>query len=245
MLAIALLFLGGAGVSAQTPEDVNQGKKLYLGHCSPCHGQTGTGGRGPNLAQPRLKHGASEEAIAGVIKNGIAGTEMPGAWQLSDREAALMAAYVRSLGRVDRVDLPGDAVAGRRVFERSGCGQCHIVNGEGVAMGPELTEIGVRRNAEYTREAIVHPGAAVPESYLYVEIATAAGRTVSGQRVNEDSFTIQIRDSTGRYHSFRKQEMKEVRKFSGRSAMPSYQGRLGEAELDNLVAYLASLRGEP
>jgi putative heme-binding domain-containing protein len=245
MLAIAVLFLGSAGLCAQTPEDLNQGKKLYQGHCSPCHGQTGTGGRGPNLAQPRLKHGSSEEAIADVIKNGIAGTEMPGAWQLSEREVNLVAAFVRSLGRVEKVDLPGDAAAGRRTFEGSGCGQCHIVNGEGVAMGPELTEIGVRRNAEYLREAMVRPGAAVPEGYLYVEITTVAGRRVSGQRVNEDSFTIQIQDASGRYHSFRKAEIKDLRKLAGRSSMPSYQGKLSEAELDNLIAYLASLRGEP
>jgi hypothetical protein len=68
---------------------------------------------------------------------------------------------------------------------------------------------------------------------------------VRGIRVNEDSFTIQLRDAGGRYHSFRKAELKDLVRLSGRTPMPSFEGQIGQAELDDLVAYLASLKGNP
>jgi hypothetical protein len=65
-----------------------------------------------------------------------------------------------------------------------------------------------------------------------------------GIRLNEDSFTIQLKDLGGRFHSFRKAETLAIHKDFGQTPMPSYAGKLSESELDNLVAFLASLRGE-
>ena len=66
---------------------------------------------------------------------------------------------------------------------------------------------------------------------------------VRGVRVNEDSFTIQLRDDSNRFRSFRKSDLKELKKEFDVSTMPSYKS-LTAVELDDLVAYLASLRGE-
>jgi hypothetical protein len=66
-----------------------------------------------------------------------------------------------------------------------------------------------------------------------------------GLRVNEDSFTLQLRDQAGRIHSFSKLELEGLEKLPGESLMPSYQSELSETGLEDLVAYLASLRGEP
>src|SRR5262249_28718762 len=70
----ALLFLAAALAYAQ--DDLARGKKLYEGFCSLCHGQTGTGGKGPNLAQPILPRAADDKALVEVIQQGIRGTEM-------------------------------------------------------------------------------------------------------------------------------------------------------------------------
>ena len=75
-------------------------------------------------------------------------------------------------------------------------------------------------------------------------LTPADGREVRGLRVNEDTFTIQIRDATHRFRSFRKQELRVVERQPDHSVMPSYRDRLSDAELDDLIAYLASLRGE-
>jgi cytochrome c oxidase cbb3-type subunit III len=68
------------------------------------------------------------------------------------------------------------------------------------------------------------------------------GPTVSGVRVNEDSFSIQVRDDTGGSHSFWRNEIREVKKLRGKSPMPSYKGQLSEVEITDVVAYLASLK---
>jgi len=69
-----------------------------------------------------------------------------------------------------------------------------------------------------------------------------SGQPVTGVRVNEDSFSIQIRDSAGRSYSFWKKDLARVDKQPGKSPMPSYRGQLQDAELTDLVAYLASLK---
>jgi len=229
-------------IAALTADDLSQGKRLYVGHCALCHGIEGTGGRGPALNQPALRRGKDNWALYGVIKNGVEGTEMPGAWQMTEREVWRVAGYVRSLGRVETAALTGDAGRGRELYRAKGCAGCHIVRGAGGASGPELTEIGARRSAAYLREALIDPAASVPEKFLTVSVTTRAGRSLRGVRVNEDSFTVQLRDDNDRFHSFRKSELKDLKKEFGVSTMPSYK-TLAAAELDDLVAYLASLGG--
>ena len=156
-----------------------------------------------------------------------------------------MASYVRSLGRVAVVALPGDPVRGKALYEsKGGCAGCHIIRGAGSSIGPELTDIGARRNADFIRESLVKPAASVPPSFLMVKVTTREGKTVGGMRVNEDTFTIQIRDAAGRLYSFRKSDLTSLKKAPNVSLMPAYDTKFTAAELDDLIAYLASLRGE-
>ncbi|HML16803.1 MAG TPA: c-type cytochrome [Bryobacteraceae bacterium] len=238
----ALLFALFSVLAAAQSDDT-QGRKLFEGHCALCHGETGLGGRGPNLAQPALSHAPTDEQLVAVIKQGIPGTEMPGAWQLDDREAKLLAGYVRSLGKIAVEPLPGDPNRGRELYAFSGCAGCHIVRGDGTGLGPELSDIGARRNAAYLRESLVQPGASVPERYLTVTVTTREGKTIRGIRINEDTFTIQVRDAANRLYSFRKSDLVSAKKEFHQSLMPSYEARFTAAQLDDLVAYLAGLRG--
>ncbi len=229
----------------QSPDDVSRGKRLYEGHCAICHGQTGTGSNGPSLAKPTLVRASDDASLVRIIANGIPGTEMPGAWQMTDRERNQVAAYVRSLGRVAVEKLPGDAARGKAIYEgKGGCNACHIVRGKGASLGPELTEVGARRSAARLRQALVDPGSALPEDFTMVRAVTTGGGEVRGVRVNEDSFTIQIRDTDGRLHSLRKRSIKTLERLANQSPMPSFGKSLSAAELDDLVAYLASLRGK-
>ncbi len=229
-------------VASLTADDLSQGKRLYVGHCALCHGIEGTGGRGPALNHPALRRGKSGQALYAVIKGGIEGTEMPAAWQMSEDEIWRVAGYVQSLGRVETVKLTGDPGRGLELYRAKRCAGCHIVNGAGGASGPELTEIGARRSAAYLREALIDPAASAPEKFLVVSVTTRDGRNLRGARVNEDSFTIQLRGDDDQFHSFRKSELKDLKKEFGVSTMPSYKS-LAAAELDDLVAYLANLRG--
>ena len=252
LFLLVTLFAGALFIAAPTvsqeqnpkPDDLAQGKRLYVGHCALCHGIEGTGGRGPVLNLPKLRNVAAGLSLSNIIKNGIRETEMPGFWQLSDREVTLVADYVRSLGNTVAASLPGDSARGKAIFAEKGCAACHIVQGQGGNLGTDLTVVGARRSAPYLRESLIDPGASAPDGFLIVTVKTSDGRTLRGIRSNEDSFTIQLRDPGDRFHSFRKDEIKELKREFGASTMPSYKDSLSTTELDDLVAYLASLRGE-
>ena len=169
---------------------------------------------------------------------------MPGGHHLTEREIWNLVAFVRTLGRATRETVPGDPSRGAELFHTKGaCAQCHAVAGRGGTLGPDLTEIGARRGPGYLRKVILDPEASLPEGFLQVRLVTADGRAITGIRLNEDTFSIQIRDLSGRLHSFWKSELLELHKERGKSPMPSYREIFGPAELDDLVAYLASLRG--
>jgi putative heme-binding domain-containing protein len=266
LVVLACLLTVPVAAQAPTPPqplaspsaaDLERGHALFDAQCARCHGVGGTGGMGPPLNRAKLRRAPRDEDLISVLVEGVPGTAMGGAWQLSERESAQIAAFVRSLARVPAEELPGDPVRGRAIYEGKGaCATCHIVRGAGRGQGPELTDVGAGRGSSYLRESLVDPGAHLPErlvpyepnsyaGYLVVRAVTRGGADVVGTRVNEDSFTIQVRDGAGRLHSLRKAELRSLEKKQGVSLMPSYRDTLTAAEVEDLVAYLMTLRGEP
>jgi cytochrome c oxidase cbb3-type subunit 3 len=243
LLALALLLAASPALAQQ--DGTARGKRLFDSHCSRCHNMGGTGGEGPSLARPTLRHAKDEEALVKIIQEGIEGTKMPGTWMISENEVKEIAAYVLSLGRVEPVAVVGDPKKGREVFEgANGCESCHMVFGDGGIVGPDLSDVGLRRGPDYLRQALTAPGATVADGYLLVRARTRGGEEVIGLRMNEDTFTIQLRDQSGGIHSLSKLELEELEKEFGQSLMPSYETELSATELQDLIAYLASLRGE-
>ncbi len=209
----------------------------------------GAGGTGANLTRPVLRHAANDQQLELIVKDGIPGTAMPGNWFLNDQQIEQVARYVRSLGHAEEESLPGDADRGSQVFVTQGCGKCHLVAGQGGGIGPDLSDIGSQRGSDYLRKALMHPGTNSPKNeagyaaYLVVVAALDDGRVVTGMRINEDTFTIQLRDAQNRIHSLRKDKLIGFRKAGG-SMMPSYEQQLDARDVDDLVAYLAGLRGD-
>jgi cytochrome c oxidase cbb3-type subunit 3 len=238
-----MLGLLAMNAIAQVTADLPAGRKIFESQCALCHGQTGTGGRGPSLNRPKLGKAPDDVALRALISNGIE-PEMPGAWQLNEHEVHSVAAYVRSLGALPPEALPGDAARGERVYLSKGCAGCHVVGGKGEGFGPELTDIGARRNGAHLRQAVLRPATLLPEGFLYLAAVTETGTTIRGIRVNEDSFNIQIKDARGQFHSFRKSELRGLKRLPNETPMPSFEGSLSAAELDDLVAYLANLKGK-
>jgi cytochrome c oxidase cbb3-type subunit III len=75
-------------------------------------------------------------------------------------------------------------------------------------------------------------------AYVVVRAQPRGGAQVVGMRVNEDTFTIQLRDQQGRVHSFRKSELQQLRTDPATSLMPDYRDTLKKDEIEDLVAYL-------
>jgi putative heme-binding domain-containing protein len=235
--------------SAPAP-DPARGKRLFEGQCARCHGIQGGGGTGANLRRPRLRHAADDESLFNLIRKGIAGTGMPAIWALSEDEVRDVIVHVRSLGRIPAEPLPGDPDKGRLLYQKAQCANCHIIAGKGGSLGPELSDVGDRRGILFLRSALLHPG---KERILNAEgygthvpmlAVTRDGRLLTGMRVNEDTFTIQLRDNSNRLFSLQKSDLEELRKLDG-SLMPNYAETLSPSDIDQMVSYLASLKGSP
>jgi cytochrome c oxidase cbb3-type subunit 3 len=240
-------------VSKNSPEDVAIGKKLYEATCSRCHGLDAGGSDGPSLQGAAERLG--DDAMGGIIRGGIPGTGMNGFGSLSAEETGQVIGYLRTLGHTADAEIAtGDVGKGKSVYDASGCAGCHIISGEGGGVGPELTRVGAMRGPSYLRTTLLTPGTNLPQEagamergrftqFLFVHVVTKDGHSVDGTRVSEDSFTIVIKDATGHFHAFKKLDVQKVEKIPGRSVMPSFKDTLSAPQLDDLVAYLSSLKG--
>ena len=246
LCAAVCLSVTGSAQQAATPADIAAGKRLFESQCALCHGIGGSGGRGPALTAAKLHRADTSAELVELILSGVESNGMPSFWYLGEKPVTQLAAYVRSLGAQPlETALPGNAEHGKQVYSRNGCAGCHMAAGEGSAFGPELTAIGAQRSAAYLRESLLNPDAAFPEGFVTVQAVLRDGTKLDGVRLNEDTFTIQIREANGRFHSLRKTELTGLRKEFATSPMPSYRGKLSDSDLDDLVAWLASLKGKP
>lgn len=241
-------------IDTMTPAELASGEKQFRVHCSRCHGMLGEGGEGPSLKRPALKHAADDEALFEVINDGIRGTGMPGTFGPNDEAMWQIAGFVRSLGRLPAEDMPGDPDLGREIYAtKGGCAACHITRGEGHGVGPELTDVGARRNLQYLRRSLTNPDADHPrlsdwmtgqiDAFLTIRVVSPQGE-YEGLRINEDEFSVQLRDLSGGIHSFDKQDLLDLQRAFGHSLMPGYSTVLNPEEVDHLTSYLMSLKGE-
>jgi len=118
-------------------------------------------------------------------------------------------------------------------------------------IGRKIVEIPKGVQVSITEDAVIAKGPKGTLSvlsrgyaeYLPVRIVTRQGREVRGVRINEDAFTIQVRDAAGRFYSLRKSDLEVLDKQAGKTIMPSFASKVTAPELNDLVAYLVSLRG--
>src|SRR5579864_2013490 len=102
-----------------TREDLTEGQHVFGTQCSYCHGPKGEGGQGAVLAVPRLPHAPDDQTLFRVIHEGIPGTRMP-ASALSSAQIWQVAAFVRTLGRVEGSRSVGDPRRGQQIFATKG-----------------------------------------------------------------------------------------------------------------------------
>ena len=224
-----------------TPADIEAGRKLYIGRCGHCHGQEGEGGRGAVLNSGKFRRGSTDAEIFAVIRRGIPNPEMPGAPRLPEPDVWRMAAFVKQLGSQGVSDpITGNPAAGVALYKKHACAQCHTIGGQGGHLGPDLTAVGASRAARHLRESLINPAADLPIEFRTVVVTTADGHSIRGIHLNEDEYSIHLRDTNGDLRSFLKAQTKDVR-VPRESLMPAYNS-LSKSDLEDLVAYLASLR---
>jgi cytochrome c oxidase cbb3-type subunit III len=242
--------------ASTTSQDVEAGRDLYVANCSGCHGADAAGGvagEGPNIQ--RLPASLGDDAVSAIIKNGISGTGMPAFSQLTDAERTTIIAFIRTLTPSSSEALTGNPAMGKNIYEQNKCADCHIIDGQGGDLGPDLTNIGSTVQPDALRQALVDPGSDLPRSgsirdrgkwkeYAIFRAVTKAGRSVEGLRIRETTFSIVLEDAQGNFHPLAKSDLRTLDEVAGKSLMPSYRGSLSAAQFDDLVAYLAGLGGK-
>ena len=240
-------FAADAGNLYNTIFDVRAGNKYFDRQCSRCHGIDARGDDeigAPNLTG-RLRRANTTAGIFNILRNGIPGTAMLALNQnVPDSLAWQLVAYIESLSSDPaNINLPGSAILGRKLYkENTDCAGCHMIAGLGGRTGPDLSTIGERLNPKQINSALTTPDEKVTPRWWTVSVTDENGNFYQGLRMSEDSFSLRIMDLNEELYSFPKTTLREW-KIEKASTMPSYQGKFTPSELEDIVAFLFSLRG--
>ena len=226
----------------QNAPSIADGRALYGRHCAGCHGAEAQGtGRAPELARARKLRGRSTGDLREIIHKGIATGGMP-AFDLPGGQLDALAAFVHSLNSpASDNPVAGDRGAGERFFFAKGrCAGCHMVDGRGKPVGPDLSNIGRELAVDEIRESLAQPGARIRPGYELVKVHLRGGGTLRGFARSRSNFDIELQDLEGRLRPVPEREIASIEPEPG-SAMPAVQA--SPEELQNLIAYLSSRTG--
>jgi putative heme-binding domain-containing protein len=247
-----MMFVLAACCRAQTanpfasdPQAAETGRWMFRIYCSPCHGIHADGGRGPDLTLGSYSSGDRDADLFRVIARGVPGSEMAGySGRVDDEGIWRLVAYIRSAARHETASVPGNVAAGENIFWVKGsCGTCHRVGAKGVDIGPDLSLAGRRRSVAYLRASVLTPDADITPGYGTITVIKKDGKKIVGVEKSVDNFSAQLMDLSGHYYSFLREDVTSIKREPA-SLMPSTYGKtLTPTEIDDLVAYLNSLRG--
>jgi len=133
----------------------------------------------------------------------------------------------------------GDAAKGKTLVAL--CQACHMVNGQGGQIGPNLSGAGAMGMEAVIRN-IIEPNAAIEAAYRIFQVKLKAGEVIEAFYVSEDATAYVIRQAGGADRRIPKAEVSSA-KYLRRSLMP--EGLLDgftEEQVTDLFAYLKTLK---
>jgi len=130
----------------------------------------------------------------------------------------------------------GDAVGGEKVFLRL-CATCHVRDGKGQRIGPDLTGLATGSKRELLTH-ILDPNRSVEGNFRVCTVVTEKGLVLTGLLASESRTAIELLDAQGKRTSVLREEIEEI-KFSRRSLMPEgFEKQLSRQELRDLLEFL-------
>ncbi|HVI09104.1 MAG TPA: c-type cytochrome [Candidatus Binatia bacterium] len=263
--ALGLLILPACSSSpaqnplANDPTAAKAGEYEFRINCALCHGLGARGGgRGPDLTRAQKKHTHNDAEMFAVISNGIPGTAMPANGTngqgvgMTDEEIWQIVTYIRGVEVKAVAKAAGSAARGKDLFYGdANCSLCHMVEGKGGRLGPELTAVGGARTREAIIDSVRNPSRRLawglseatkefPQEYETVTVVTGDGKEIKGVTLNEDNFSVQMMDASEKIYVLEKDKLRSFKK-SRESMMPVFsRDMLSDKDLDDIVAFLAS-----
>jgi putative heme-binding domain-containing protein len=242
VLRSAPVFVQDAG-HGYTQADIERGGQTYLLSCASCHGPNGDTVAVASLFTGTFRRASSDAELVALIRGGIMGTPMPPS-SLSEADALQIVAYLRSrpaaMAASRTSGLTGTAAAGKTLYGTLDCASCHLVDGSGGFLGPELSSVGITRRADELERALLNPSADIRNGSRTVSITSANGTVTLGRLLNQDTYSLQFIDTAGRLTSVRKDAVRRW-EIMETSAMPGYAEKLTAQQVADLVSYLQTL----
>ena len=251
--AVASVFLAVHGPAAHAqwvdrapeyfPADIQYGAQIFAAQCVTCHGENGDLIPGVNFRAGQFKRVISDTDLRNTITNGVPGTAMQ-PFSFSAPELTGLVSYLRSMGTFSPKGLlVGNAAQGKGLFEGAGnCTSCHAVNGKGPRVAPDLGDIGALRTPDILHQTLLNPVGTMLPVNRPVRAVTKDGKVVTGRRLNEDTYSVQLIDEQEHLRSFAKSDLTEYTVLKT-TTMPSYKDKLSAQELADIEAYLLTLKG--
>ena len=222
---------------------VGRGRQQFTQSCAFCHGPDATGGRAPDLMRSSLvAHDVKGDLIGGVIHQGRPDKGMP-ALPLSDDQVADIAAFLHARSAeglassevpegyaVERL-LTGNAEAGKTYFHGAGgCNGCHSPTGDMAEAVGKYSALDLETHMLY------------PEGHFKSVVVTLpSGETIAGPLEHIDDYEVALRDGSGWYRSFARDQVK-VEAKDRLAAHRALLDKLTQADIHNLFAYLRGLK---
>lgn len=247
--AVAALFAAGASLAwpqSSSQSQVDRGHKQFEQSCGFCHGPDATGARGPDLVRSKVvADDVNGNLIGEVIRNGRPDKGMP-ALPLTGAQIQAVAAYLHARARealasnsvpavypLSRL-LTGRASAGQAYFNGAGgCQSCHSASGD-------LAHVGRKYSPLELEARMLYPGRRRKDTKT-VTVTLSSGEQVSGTLVHLDDFMVSLREASGWYGSFPRDQVK-VEVHDPLAAHQELLGKLTQDDMHNLFAYLETLK---
>jgi putative heme-binding domain-containing protein len=252
LAGLSLALLVGRSLAQPQPALPSQAKaglggsparETFVSRCASCHGLDGRGGEhAPDIVTSPSVRSRSDQSLFDVITHGLPRAGMPAFGQLlSPAEIRALVGYLRDAGKNgEGPAATGDAAKGRALFfGKAGCGQCHMIGGEGGFLGRDLSDFGRHHSPAQIRVAILRPNDRLLPGQEALLVTTREGQRWEGVIRNEDNFSLQLLDPKGVFHLVMKSELASLER-QPKSLMPDdYSSRLTASEVDALAGYIA------
>lgn len=228
--------------NAAQSAQLQAGKKIFSSTCAACHGLDGRGGEhAPDIAGSPDVRQMTEAQIFRMVHDGSDSGAMPAFGStFSEEQIHSIIAYLRVLqGAQGAAKLPGDPDAGKALFfGAAGCAQCHMVEGHGGFIGPDLSSYAAMHKVDEIRAAITDPNRDLDPRRMPVSVTTKDGKTYSGIPRNEDNFSLQLQSTDGSFHLIQMSDVARIER-SSHSLMPAdYSQKFSAAQIDSLISFL-------
>lgn len=249
MQALILMALAAVALSGQagpydrprpTPEQAQQGARVYSQFCINCHGALAKGSEdGPDLIRSLI-----------VLRDRQGSELTPALERLPDHPRDLSPEQILDISNFlkDQIEktaanrnptqppnvLTGDVERGRQYFNGAGrCNSCHSPTGDLAGVGRRYDD------AVDLQQRFLFPRRSRP---IQATVTPSGGAAVTGDLVRVDDFTVALRTISGEYRSWMRGPNLRVELNDPLQAHIELLDRYTDQDIHDVVRYLDSLK---